>query len=317
MKKLLLLFSLTVALSFSTKAQTSVYHPFPDSDAVWNISWTHYDQGVVTCTETGKWSYIISGDTLINSILYHKIYIPYCTWLSGFCVINLPCGAGYAGAIRQDTTQRKVWLMFPDSSNEGVLYDFNLNASDTVHLPYSNCYQSIYISSIDSVLIGSDYRKRWNINSNPNSDFLIEGIGSSLGLLGNAGTGALCSPFDQGDYTTLSCFQQNHKTLFPDTSTACDIISSVNDLSEKNISITLSPNPFHTTATLEIRNLELGIKNVELKIYDVMGRMVREQQIVNRKSEIVNRDGLGDGLYFYQLRTKDYELIGTGKFVVE
>ena len=43
MKKLILLFSLTVALAFYAKAQTSVYHPFPDSDAVWNQQIDDFD----------------------------------------------------------------------------------------------------------------------------------------------------------------------------------------------------------------------------------------------------------------------------------
>jgi len=315
MKKLLLLCFLFVA--FSAKGQTSVYHPFPDSDAVWNISWTHYDQGFVTCTETGKWSYIISGDTLINSIMYHKIYIPYCRWLSGFCVIDLPCQGGYAGAYRQDTLNKKVWFMFPDSTNEGVLYDFNLNVGDSVHLPYSNCYN--YISSIDSILIGTNYRKRWHLSNDPFFDFLIEGIGSSLGLLGNAGTGALCSPFDQGDYTTLSCFRQNNKTLYPDSTTACDISSSVNNLSEKNISIALSPNPFHSTATLTISDNSEIASSLAMTIYDVMGRLVRTVAVGSgSKQEIkIERGDLRNGLYFYQLRDEHYEQIATGKFMVD
>ena len=104
--------------------------------------------------------------------------------------------------------------------------------------------------------------------------------------------------------------------------TYCYPAVGVKELTKK-IFLEISPNPFHATATLEIKNEELKIKNLELKIYDVMGRLVREQQIVNRNSEIINRNGLSDGLYFYQLRTTDSpnkswqaELIATGKFVV-
>ena len=88
----------------------------------------------------------------------------------------------------------------------------------------------------------------------------------------------------------------------------------VNDISE-NTSVSLYPNPFHSTAILKIGDWGLGIGI--LHIYNSMGLLIREDKIENHNSYLLHRDGLNDGLYFYELRSPDYSLIGSGKFIVE
>ena len=253
----------------------------------------------------------MTGDTIINSLVYHKIYRPFVyrdgTMRSTFEFL------GYIGALRQNVLAKKVFFVPQGRSNEGLLYDFSLTIGDTMHLdssivcPYTQVDAVIY--AVDSILVDSSYRRElWAMTGN-NLSAMIEGVGSWKGLL-EVGCYGL-----NGERWELLCFSQNGIRIYPDSGT-CNIISSVNNLSAKNTSITLSPNPFHTTAALEIKNEEFKIKNLELKIYDVMGRLV-QQQIITNQSTIINRVGLGDGLYFYQLRTNNYELIGSGKFVVE
>jgi len=91
---------------------------------------------------------------------------------------------------------------------------------------------------------------------------------------------------------------------------------------EMQSSITFSPNPFHTTARLEINNSEFRIKNCDLKIYNTLGVLVRQEKISNLNPDsdreyILHRDDLNDGLYFYELLTSDSSPIGTGKFIIE
>ena len=82
-------------------------------------------------------------------------------------------------------------------------------------------------------------------------------------------------------------------------------------------SITISPNPFHTTARFEINKSEFIIKNCDLKIYNTLGVLVRQEKISNLNSFILHRNDLHDGLYLYELRTSDSSPIGTGKFIIE
>ena len=56
---------LLTLLILQVNAQTSVYHPFPDSNAIWNCSY------LIDCLqgcnyEYGNFSLIIDGDTLIS-----------------------------------------------------------------------------------------------------------------------------------------------------------------------------------------------------------------------------------------------------------
>jgi hypothetical protein len=89
---------------------------------------------------------------------------------------------------------------------------------------------------------------------------------------------------------------------------------------EKNISVTLSPNPFHTTATLEIKNRELKIRNCVMKIYNTLGALVRTVSLSfgEGRGEVfeINREDLPNGLYLYQLQSPA-KVLCSGKFVVE
>jgi hypothetical protein len=83
----------------------------------------------------------------------------------------------------------------------------------------------------------------------------------------------------------------------------------------KNFSASISPNPFHTTATITISDFGFWISDWQLKIFDVFGRCIQEQIIRKPKTEIRN-NGMGSGIYFYQL-TNDTEQLVNGKFFVE
>lgn len=308
MKKILLL--VLMLWMFSAKAQTSVYHPFPDSNAVWNIS---FQPG--PCA--GPWyeedySYIFSGDTLIHgTTTYHKIYRPFVFQTNYACPpFNY---AGYKGCIRQDTLNRKIYIIFPSDSIEKLLYDFNMIVGDTIKGAFGqSCPTPQIITSIDSFLIGSDYRKKWVINNDSLFAYNVEGIGSAFGLLEG------CSP-PLSALNTLICFAQNgHRLypdtaiLYPDTTTACALISGINSINATNISITISPNPFHSTSTLK---LNTDFENANLKIYNVLGEMVQQQKI-SSQSTIINRNELDNGIYFFSLINNKGN-VASGKFVVE
>src|SRR6188474_3640675 len=125
MKKLLQL--IVILLSVPAKSQTNVYHPFPDTAAIWNFHM------VVRCGfhgwEFDDYSIHISEDTVINGQVYHKLSIPFVQHnTTDFCSEVV----GYQGAIRQDTSIRKVFYVSPTDSIEQLLYDFNMQVGDTV-----------------------------------------------------------------------------------------------------------------------------------------------------------------------------------------
>lgn len=258
-------------------SQTSVYHPFPDSNAVWN------EQTSVLAGDCpgppypnpylidSYFSYRLQGDTIINLITYHNII------QSG--TFNAHCNIGgdnwgvinnvWAGAYRQEIAQKKVFFIGPNTSGaECLLYDFNLNVGDTLHPGTCDnqfgCSSPVIVISIDSVLVGNNYRKRYNLEMNgmyPN-DTLIEGIGATSGLLET-----ICA-FESGG--NLICFSQNNQPQYPDTSVTCELITKLPEIKNEP-TFSVFPNPVNDNFTIE-QNGSLQATNFE--IMNSLGQLI-------------------------------------------
>jgi hypothetical protein len=279
MKKLLFLIS--VLFTLASLAQQPVYFPFPDSNAQWNMhvlnmGWPPIDE---------NYSIIISGDTLINGLLYHNLTI-----------VN---PAGYKGAIRQDTLNRKVFIIPPAAATEELLYDFTMQVGDTVKGYIENYLNTKdIVENIDTVLVGNNYRKRWKINSGYNIYF-IEGIGSTYGLV-EYSPGTMVDAAD----VSISCFRQNSITIYPDTITNCGLITSFKPIEILNDRLRIYPNPSNGSFTIEF-DKPLNIK--EIRLTDLLGKIVFRQQTDNRtKLEITN---LRNEIYILTIIDKDNLLI--------
>ncbi len=306
MKKPVLILLLLLS-AHPSHSQTSVYHPFPDSNANWSI-YTFQWAGCFPVSDLYEdYSYVLSGDTMINSLTYHKLVIPF---VQANCS-NTAHYSGYQGGIRQDTSTRKVYFVYPNDTMEKLLYDFNLQVGDTIEgiLKSSNPPHDTVIS-IDSILIGSEYRKRWFIN--PFYDiYIIEGIGCTYGLIEQSpGLGIT----DLASYSI--CFSQNGQTLYPNTTTSCEVILNLKNVPENNLSVSVFPNPFHSSTTFTIKG-DPGIRNAELKIYNSFGKHISTKIIQGESATIDRKDWTG-GIYFYQLLDeKKNGILANGKFIIE
>ncbi|MFI5204640.1 MAG: T9SS type A sorting domain-containing protein [Flavobacteriales bacterium] len=249
-----------------------MYHPFPDSNATWNY---YLDPNCMLMgTVWEYYSVTYSGDTSINSQTYHKLTTPYIdAYFSGLCS-PVTFFVGYRGAIRQDTLVKKVFFVAPGDTTEELLYDFTLQVGDTVQgYLTSPPYPNDTVISIDSVLIGSSYRKRWFINS-CYPIYLIEGIGSTYGLIEYSPN---CLP-DAWTYS-LTCFQQNGQTLYPNTSTTCELITSVNPANENENKITVFPNPSNGSVTVQFdQTIEI------IQLTDLTGKIILNQKLNSQTS---------------------------------
>ena len=200
-----------------------------------------------------------------------------------------------------------VYVVPIDSINEQVLYDFNLQVNDTLK-GFSNneCNWIKTITSIDSIFIGSSYRKRWNNGAGLGSLSIIEGIGSSVGLLD------FC-PYTLSPCNHLGCFAENGQTFLSDgVFSSCDVITAIENNSSNINSENIYPNPFHSTATIKLKN---DFENSELDIYNIHGEQIRQQRIISPITYIV-RDGLCNGIYFYKVINMKGDLM-SGKFAIE
>lgn len=279
MKKLLLILLFYANIG---KSQTWIYHPMPDSNAVWNIEAVNPCPQIVTLYQ--DFSITISGDTTINSLTYHKLFTPHV--IDSYSGTN--CGStfpGYKGAIRQDTTLKRAYIVKPFFNTEQLLYDFTLQVGDTLQgVIASFSVDADTVISIDSILVNNSYRKKWNIT---NGISIIEGIGSSYGLVKNS-TAGIIGLFP--DFS-ITCFSQNGVAIYPNNSTSCMLITFQNNLNETAKEIKIFPNPSNGTFTVDFNTL--GIKEIILN--DLFGQIILKENTSNSMNLTI--ENLKPGLY--------------------
>lgn len=290
MKKLFLFFAILSV--FPARSQTFVYHPFPESNATWNVNMNQ-----AMCFMGGSasedYSITFSGDTTIANLTYQKLMTPFVQVSLGWgCIqMNFP---GYQGAIRQDVAGKKVYYVPPSQLMEQLLYDFSMEVGDTVKGYLESFDQPDIVTEMDSVLVGDHYRKRWLIN--PCYEiYLIEGIGSTYGLL-KPSPGCLTDM----DYYSLSCFIQNGQTLYPDQLSECRLITSTHPVDIASAAVGVYPNPSQGSFTIDIRNH----KNIEeIRLTDRVGSIVYQKK--NMDQQTVNISGLPGGAYILTIIDKE------------
>lgn len=275
------------------KAQTNVYHPFPDSNAVWNVFTAEYcNMGFDSWKKS--YSCTFAGDTLINDTIYNKLVVPAIVREAIFGQCNATgtwVETGYyVGAIRQNIPDRKVFYVPTGEATEQLLYDFNLQLGDTVRGFLEDAFTANdTVIAIDSVLVGNDYRKRWYINS-IYQIYLIEGIGSASGLLEP-------SPGMATDFHLASiCFIQDGVVLYSDLTTACELITDVGNY-EPQTQFTLFPNPATSTLTIQ---LAAGSGQYAATILNAQGQLVKSS-IFNIQRSVFDISSFSPGIYFLTL----------------
>ncbi len=293
MKKHLLICLLLLKLS--ANCQTSFYHSFPSNNAIWNFHYSMY------CFANGwgeeDYSITFSGDTLINSQTYQKLTTPFVQSSSVGCGGN---SSGYKGAIRQDTSVKKVFYVPPTDTIEQLLYDFTMEVGDTVRGYIEGfAFQPDIVQSIDSVLVGNTYRKRWNINNCYNIHF-IEGIGSTYGLFERSPN---CIN-DLPDFS-LICFQQNGQSLYPDTITNCQLINSVNYFEYYSNKIDVFPNPSYGSFIIDLGNVDIQ----QINISDLLGNIIIQKKVNDQPQ--IKIENLKTGIYILTIIDKNSKTSNT------
>lgn len=259
MKKLLLLILFFSPLS-SAFGQT--YIPMPGDSATWR--YRIYDIDYITQVfdimvfQNGE-------DTTINGKTYHKLFSrlnkqvgPY-----GFNPPIVPVTAIqpdlYYGAIRENG--KRVYTL--TSTNEQLIYDFNAVVGDSI--PSSQ--DKVWVTKIDSVLLNGTYHRRYLTNDS--SYYVIEGIGSSQGLVPYL--------FDNGGAMFFYCFMHDAVTFSPDTTTPCTYVYPWNyDLNipgatQGNQPCVLKVFPVPAGDILHVLS-DAG--NMQVTISDQLGRMI-------------------------------------------
>jgi hypothetical protein len=92
-------------------------------------------------------------------------------------------------------------------------------------------------------------------------------------------------------------------------------VVSTKPIQEKLATVKVFPNPFSEQATFEIETDE-RYENLTLTVYNIMGQTVKSIQSNGDNRMILDRNGLGSGIYFYQIRSEGL-VLDSGKLMVQ
>jgi hypothetical protein len=306
MKKTIIVFAFILTFTFSY-SQTNIYHPFPNS-AIWRVDY-YYDQPFQDdwCFYKDYFQYFTVGDTIINARVHKKINRSNMLFDSISCYTNLTPpgtpGPVYVGALRDDSIVNKTFFVLPNTTNDSLLYDYNLNVGDTMKgyiALFEYDVSHLVVLSIDSVLINGQYRKRWNFapdaNFTPDSTYFIEGIGSSCGLIEPLNTFAI-------DFTAryLVCVKDSLGTLFTsgyNSAYGCNLITvGIKEISNEDDLISIYPNPATSNITIQTPI------NSTVKILNLEGQIIKTFSAVagNTYNDV---SAIPSGIYFVEIKSE-------------
>lgn len=305
MKQTTLIFGLI--LIFNQILLSQDYVPFPAENVNWNVFYAG------TCEEappdTVLIRYTIHGDTTINEILYSKLCI------ESRDTAN-PKIQGIGGLRESD---KKIYfrgqtIIGVGNDEEYLLYDFTKQIGDTIKHDSDGGFYSVVLS-IDSVLIGESYRKRYQVDNHwfyQNPDYIIEGIGSvKNGLLGHISSIPTCGTH----YWEHVCFRENGiiKYLNP-TFNDCfpsNLITETKQIDYES-GIDLYPNPF--TNEIQIEN-KLNNRDLLFKLIDINGKTLVTKKI---KGDKISIDlNINSGIYNALIIDKNGKILISKKMMKE
>lgn len=268
------LISITIFLISSAYSYSQIYQAFPTSGAMWR----EYSNGH-QCMCCSDYQYTISGDTAINSVVYHKLKktgVKYFEDNQSYCTQNIQSTINqYSGYFRNDEQNKKIQFISPGDSVESTLYDFNMEIGDTVPPSILNDNGNIYnlVVGIDSVLVDTNYHKQFTISNGGSILYYIEGIGSTYGLLSMTGV--------QFEYTRrLKCYAVNSQPKYPANTSSCPIASGINEFNSDE-TIQIFPNPSSGLITVST-----PFEGSIIKILNTDGKQFFERHLNSRKNEL-------------------------------
>ena len=262
-----------------------------ENDPIWTCG-MHCNWGIAHCFDRDNYNLFLCGDTLIADTLYSKLcqhgrretYWYYSPPPSPDCQVGWYFYEEVAGLLREEGKQ----LYFRTSWQEDtLLYDFDLEIGDTLPSTYlhNGAIQPMVVSQVDSILIGQDWRKRFLLDEGLET-YLIEGVGSSNGLLSPVGWSWACS-------NGLDCFGLGDTAYYPTTGPGCDLHLGVGPRSTPIERLTIRPNP-----TSDVLLVDIPRSTERLVLVDAFGRMVRTASGPFLPNASLNVAGISPGTYF-------------------
>ena len=221
--KHLLLFVLTFCIVAKTEAQVipPPYSHYLNHSCEWSLYESLGDQA----NEHNHYKYYITGDTVIGTIAYYKLFKKGVdsSWNIITNVLTVDVYDKYASALREDAQQR-FFAIPPAQTTENLLFDFSsagMNNSVSTQANYGCNNPPLTVVSTDQVYLGVNPLTRYKMSGWTTR--VIEGVGSEGGLLE---TGNGCVNLWGG--ASLICFKKDNDLLIVNNNLSCTLSGSTN-----------------------------------------------------------------------------------------
>jgi hypothetical protein len=285
---------ITTALIFLSGIAFAQVPDYLSNDPNWRQEW--WFGGSMPCLQIHNYIYYLNGDSIVGDVEYKKLYEireQEYTWMAP--PPQQDCDSKvltdeFRILLRQEGKKMYVF----ENGAEHLLYDFDLAVGDTLPQTWNMLTDGIYVTGIDSIIMGEHYRKVFHLNDVwGDENFLIEGVGSNLGLLEEFPMPMLNYP------SNLLCFALNDTIWFPGFGENCDLTLST-PLVERDFQLSFSPNPVKDKLRIdhpEISNIQQVI------VYECNGRklLVKAEKNTSNSSEL-DLSFLNQGFYILELQ---------------
>lgn len=236
----------------------------------------------------------IIGDTIIEGNTYKKIQrtssLLYLELFStSDTIIYEPINISL-DFLREESKKFYRWW----NGEDRLIIDFDLQIGDEIQGPW----EIEEIQSIDTMLVGNEYRKIYNTSD---GNQVFEGIGTNQGLfeglrfLGDEGFGALkCYSQDGENYDLYNGWIPELMEI-----EQCEeLFITTNTIDNRaDIKFKIYPNPVKEVMWIELEEIE----SFKILIINLLGQEIRRIQFEQNEKKGVNISDLNKGVYIVQL----------------
>lgn len=275
---------------FIVSAQPNVYF---EHNPFWQVS--KVCAVPYPCIRNEFVNYLVGSDTTISGMVYKKIFENSQGYFSWQSPPPAACSGTFSSidslpSYYMRSADKKMFMRLPADTGEMLLYDFNLSVGQALPITYNNFSSDILVTAIDSIYTPYGYRKKFQLNGFASAQYLIEGMGSSNGLIEYIPLMLECG-------YNLLCFSYNDTSYYPSSGIACNLM--VGQLEEEEApQFEVSPNPFSGHTTLYA---PYHLRNASLSIWNGQGQLVHEQHQINGNRCEVQGSDLVPGIYLVKL----------------
>jgi hypothetical protein len=311
MKKITLVF---VAFAFLSGISAQEYIPFPpDSTSMWRVNIQTWNPNPWEIT-TRRLLIFQDGQTNFLGKIYNNFFASgdiTTEWSNGNTTTSTFSHWEYCSVRTEGSI---VYVL--EFATEHLLFDYALQAGDTVPDDFyirDACQYPMVVSSVDSVLIGNRYHKRYNFADpyyNGTAAWFIEGIGHQFGIVESA-----CMIPDWG--SSFVCYAENGESLFQEGA-LCELTVNIPENDKVTLIPKISPNP--TTGLVSVEFNTPHEMQISVQILDITGRIIKnEDWLVNDglNARCLDLSGFRNGFYMLVFEGNNGERLFNQRVVLQ